>query len=174
MNLILQRLSRRPRAAAAAAAILGSLALGGLSGPQRALIIDADELKGLMADHTFYGRYTSNTQDWIEYYAPDGRLGYWDGCPHSGRWWIEWAPGINGAGAAAACFNYPTMVGANTFCFDVYRVSSVPSGSRLEFLTLGTSPALPALAYTRAIASGNPEHLSLTASGCQVSSVTPP
>jgi hypothetical protein len=121
----------------------------------RAPIAGRAELTGLFADHTFYGRYAGGS-NFVEYYAPDGRLAYWDGCPHSGRWWIE---------GATACFHYPTMLGGNTFCFDVYRAPS----AGLEFRTSGSDPLWIADAYTSKIAPGNPENMSLSASGCQIS-----
>jgi hypothetical protein len=124
----------------------------------RERVDDPATLRGLFADRTFYGRY-ANATDWVEYYAPDGRLAYWDGCPHAGRWWIE---------NAEACFHYPTMVGGNTFCFDVYR-GAPGSGRDLEFLTPGSNPDWIAAAFTRNILAGNVENMSLTASGCQVS-----
>lgn len=140
-----------------AAAIVG-IAAPSAGEESRQLVADRAELTRLFAEQTFYGRYT-NAHTWIEYYAADGRLGYWDGCPHAGRWWIERLGGND-----AACFHYPKMVGANIFCFDVYR-----KDGRLEFLTAGSDPGWQAVAYTRAIRPGNPEGLSLTASGCQVS-----
>lgn len=136
-------------------------AMPGAAWPQssaRERIEDPDVLRGLFADRTFYGRY-ANAADWVEYYAPDGRLAYWDGCPHAGRWWIQ---------GAEACFHYPTLVGGNTFCFDVYR-GPPGSGRDLEFLAAGSSPDWIAAAFTRNILPGNVENMSLTASGCQVS-----
>lgn len=124
----------------------------------RERVDDPATLRALFADRTIYGRY-ANAADWVEYYAPDGRLAYWDGCPHAGRWWIE---------GAEACFHYPTMVGGNTFCFDVYR-GAPGSGRELEFLTPGSRPDWIAAAFTRTILAGNVENMSLTASGCQVS-----
>lgn len=124
----------------------------------REKVVDPAALRGLFADRTFYGRY-ANAATWVEYYAPDGRLAYWDGCPHAGRWWIE---------NAEACFHYPTMVGGNTFCFDVYR-GPPGSGRDLEFLPPGSRPDWIAVAFTRNILAGNVENMSLTASGCQVS-----
>ena len=126
----------------------------------RARVDDPAVLHTLFADRTFYGRY-ANATDWVEYYAPDGRLAYWDGCPHAGRWWIE---------NAEACFHYPTMVGGNTFCFDVYR-GAPGSGRELEFLTPGSGSDWIAAAFTRTIRQGNVENMSLTASGCQVSNL---
>jgi len=124
----------------------------------RERVVDPVTLHGLFADRTFYGRY-ANATNWVEYYAPDGRLAYWDGCPHAGRWWIE---------NAEACFHYPTMVGGNTFCFDVYR-GPPGSGRALEFLTPGSDAGWTAAAFTRDIRAGNVERMSLTDSGCQVS-----
>lgn len=113
------------------------------------------ELAGLFADRTFYGRYSGGAR-WVEYYAPDGRLAYFDGCPHAGRWWID---------GTAACFHYPTMAGRNTFCFDVYRTPA----AGLEFRLVGSDPLWIADAYTSKIAPGNPENMSLNDSGCQIS-----
>ena len=128
----------------------------------RERVDDPAALRGLFADRTFYGRY-ANATNWVEYYAPDGRLAYWDGCPHAGQWWIE---------GAEACFHYPTMVGGNTFCFDVYR-GAPGSGRDLEFLTPGSSPDWIAVAFTRNIRDGNVENMSLTDSGCQTSQLRP-
>lgn len=128
----------------------------------RERVSERGELQSLFRDRTFYGRYADNSR-WTEYYAPDGRLGYWDGCPHSGHWWIE---------GEEACFQYPTLLGGNRFCFDVYRAPP-SSGRQLDFLSPGTAPDRLAVASTRAIADGNPENLSLSASGCQTSRYEP-
>lgn len=133
------------------------------NGAERLRVDDQAELSRLFADRTFYGRY-SDGSNFVEYYAPDGRLAYWDGCPHTGRWWIE---------AATACFEYPTLAGGSTFCFDVYH-APLDRGRQLEFLAPGSAPDWIATAFTRMIAPGNPENLSLTASGCQVSQYRPP
>jgi len=151
------------RAARRSLVLAAVLALGAISpapgqSSARERVTDPAELRGLFADRTFYGRY-ANATNWVEYYAPDGRLAYWDGCPHAGRWWIE---------GAEACFHYPTMVGGNTYCFDVYR-GPPGSGRELEFLTPGSSPDWIAAAFTRNILPGNVLSRFFRSSGCQVS-----
>jgi len=149
--------------AALAAAVLGPRHAGAIAEADgRTRVSDAAALGRLFAGQTFYGRYADNTA-FVEYYAADGRLAYWDGCPHAGRWWIDPA-----GGEAVACFFYPTMAPNGPHCFDVFRAAA-GRGGRLEFLLVGSGPSWPAHAYTRAIRPGNPEQLSLTASGCQVS-----
>ncbi len=124
----------------------------------RTRVDDRNELARLFADRTFYGSYADGSR-FVEYYATDGRLGYWDGCPHSGQWRIA-GPDDR----PVACFLYPTMLPPGPHCFDVYRTTT-----RLEFLLAGTDASWPAHAWTREIRQGNPERLSLTASGCQIS-----
>ncbi|MCK6449399.1 MAG: hypothetical protein L6R19_00850 [Alphaproteobacteria bacterium] len=128
---------------------------------ERTPITDRAELTRLFVDRTFYGRYADNSK-FIEYYAPDGRAGYFDGCPHSGRWWVA-----ESGGEAVVCFVYPTMAPPGPHCFDVFRAAT-RNGGRLEFLLDGSDASWPAHAWTRAIRPGNPEQLSLTASGCQI------
>ncbi|MCC6469126.1 MAG: hypothetical protein IT563_12470 [Alphaproteobacteria bacterium] len=124
----------------------------------RVRVGDRGELVRLFADRTFYGRY-SNGSNFIEYYAPDGRVGYWDGCPHMGQWRIDAM-----SDGAFACFYYPTMAPPGPHCFDVFRASD-----RLEFSLRGGDPSGPAQAWTRMVRPGNPEQMSLTDSGCQIS-----
>ncbi|MCC7046361.1 MAG: hypothetical protein IT562_06585 [Alphaproteobacteria bacterium] len=128
----------------------------------RVRISDRNELVRLFADQTFYGRY-SDGSNFVEYYAPDGRVGYFDGCPHRGQWRIDAA-----SDGAVACFVYPTMAPPGPHCFDVFR-----AGGRLEFTLRGTDPSGPAQAWTRMVSPGNPEQMSLTASGCQISRRVP-
>ncbi len=148
--------------------LFAALALGGrgavaiTDSEERTLVADRTELTRLFVDRTFYGRYADGS-DFIEYYAPDGRAGYWDGCPHSGRWWVA-----ESGAQAVVCFVYPTMAPPGPHCFDVYRAPP-GRGGRLEFLLDGSYDNWPAHAWTRAIRPGNPEQLSLTASGCQIS-----
>jgi hypothetical protein len=150
-------------AAAVAVALLGWYTAGAVTdNGARARVTDRTELQLLFVDQTFYGRYGDGS-NFVEYYAPDGRAGYWDGCPHAGRWRIETA-----ADGAVACFVYPTMAPPGPHCFDVFRAKG-----RLEFLLHGSDPTWPAHAWTRQVRPGNPEQLSLTASGCQISSRHP-
>jgi len=146
----------------AAIALIGRGADAITDSDGRTRIADRAELTRLFAERTFYGRYADDS-DFIEYYAPDGRVAYWDGCPHTGQWWVEPA-----SAGAVICFVYPTMAPAGPHCFNVYRAPA-SRGDRLEFLLDGSNASWPAHAYTRMIRPGNPEQLSLTASGCQIS-----
>lgn len=128
----------------------------------RSRIADRAALIREFTDRTFYGRYVDGS-NFTEYYAPDGRAGYWDGCPHAGRWWVEARHE-----EAVVCFVYPTMSPPGPHCFGVFKAPA-SRGGRLEFLLDGSDPRWNAHAYTRAIRPGNPEGLSLTASGCQIS-----
>jgi hypothetical protein len=152
----------------ALAALFATLTLGGrgagaiTESEGRTRIADQAELTRQFYDRTFYGRYADNS-NFTEYYAPDGRAGYWDGCPHAGKWWVE-----QRKDEAVVCFLYPTMSPAGPHCFGVFRAPQ-SRGARLEFLLDGSDPRWNAHGYTLAIRPGNPEGLSLTASGCQIS-----
>ena len=112
---------------------------------------DAD-LRAALVNHTFYGHYEGG-HPWIEYYAPDGRSAYWDGCTHDGRWWIA---------DGHACFRYRGDVQNTDYCWLVYR-----DGSQLDFVMPDdASPTGAARAYTTAIRNGNSENLPLGADDC--------
>jgi hypothetical protein len=110
-----------------------------------------DALRTLLIGHTFYGLYVGGGR-WIEYYAPDGRSAYWDGCTHDGRWWIA---------DDHACFHYRGDVQNADYCWLVYQ-----SGSEVDFIVPEGDPTGPARAYTTAIRPGNSENLPLGADDC--------
>src|SRR5215813_10723806 len=87
-----------------------------------------DALRTLLIGHTFYGLYVGGGR-WIEYYSPDGRSAYWDGCTHDGRWWIA-----NGH----ACFRYRGDVQNADYCWLVYQ-----SGSEVDFVVPDDDPTGP-------------------------------
>jgi hypothetical protein len=114
-------------------------------------VVGDDALRTLLLGRTFYGLYVGGGR-WIEYYAPDGRSAYWDGCTHDGRWWIT---------GGQACFRYRGDVQNAEYCWEVYR-----SGSEVDFIMRDGDPAGPARAYTTAIRDGNSENLPLGADNC--------
>ena len=114
-------------------------------------VVGDDALRTLLLGHTFYGLYVGGGR-WIEYYAPDGRSAYWDGCTHDGRWWIA---------GGQACFRYRGDLQDTDYCWEVYR-----SGSEVDFIMREADTAGPARAYTTAIRDGNSENLPLGADDC--------
>lgn len=126
------------------------------------LRLDADEPAGMrvrgdaairqaLSGRTFYGRYDGGG-DWIEYYAPDGRTAYWDGCTHDGDWWIA---------EDFVCFHYRGDVQGLDYCWMLYR-----SADQYEFVMTDDGSAVPARAYTTAVRPGNREHLPLDTDDC--------
>jgi hypothetical protein len=119
--------------------------------PAGARVVGEAALRAVLSDRTFYGRYEDGG-DWIEYYAPDGRSAYWDGCTHDGAWWIE---------EDLVCFRYRGDVYGLDYCWMVYR-----NGGQYEFLMPDDGLSDPARAYTTAVRPGNREHLPLDADDC--------
>jgi hypothetical protein len=108
-------------------------------------------LREALADRTFYGRYVGGI-DWIEYYAPDGRSAYWDGCTHDGDWWIA---------DDLICFRYRGDAAGANYCWMMFRV-----GEGYEFVMPDDGAGDPARAYTTDIREGNREHLPLDTDDC--------
>ena len=121
-------------------------------------ITSDNALREALTNHTFYGRYDGGGP-WIEYYSPDGRSAYWDGCTHDGRWWIT---------DGHACFRYRGDVQNTDYCWLVYR-----DGSQLDFVLPNEDPPGPAHAHTTAIRLGNSENLPLGADDCVSVQLTP-
>jgi hypothetical protein len=119
--------------------------------PDGTRIAGEAELRRALSGRTFYGRYEDGI-DWIEYYAPNGRSAYWDGCTHDGDWWIA---------DGRACFRYRGDAPGRHYCWMVYR-----SGSQYEFFMPDDGISGPARAYTTAVREGNREHLPLDADDC--------
>lgn len=117
----------------------------------RQRLVGHDSLRALFADHTFRGRYADGTL-WIEYYAPDGRSAYWDGCTHEGEWWIA---------EDLVCFHYFGDARDAEYCWYIFR-----RGERLEFVMSDRSEFGPVGAYTESIERGNAEPLPLDTDNC--------
>ncbi len=124
--------------------------------------LDADEtsgrrilgeaaLRAALSDRTFYGRYEGGI-NWIEYYTPDGRSAYWDGCTHDGAWWIA---------NDFVCFRYRGDASGRDYCWMLYW-----RGSQYEFLMPGDLESDAVRAYTTDIRPGNREHLPLGTDDC--------
>jgi hypothetical protein len=124
--------------------------------------LDADEVAGTrilgeaalraaLSDRTFYGRYEGGI-DWIEYYTPDGRSAYWDGCTHDGAWWIA---------NDFVCFRYRGDASDRDYCWMLFR-----RGSQYEFLMPGDPESDAVRAYTTDIRPGNRERLPLDTDDC--------
>jgi hypothetical protein len=114
-------------------------------------IVGESALREALSDRTFYGRYEDGI-DWIEYYAPDGRSAYWDGCTHDGDWWID---------DDLVCFRYRGDAYGLNYCWMVYR-----SGSQYEFFIPDDGLAGAVRAYTTDIREGNREQLPLDTDDC--------
>jgi hypothetical protein len=114
-------------------------------------VVGEAALRATLVGRTFYGRYDGGGP-WIEYYAPDGRSAYWDGCTHDGRWWIA---------DDHVCFRYRGDVEDAEYCWRLYRTDS-----GIEFIGPDDGAAAPARAYTTAIRQGNSENLPLGADDC--------
>ena len=108
-------------------------------------------LRAALADRTFYGRYEGGI-NWIEYYTPDGRSAYWDGCTHDGAWWIA---------NDLVCFRYRGDASGRDYCWMLYQ-----EGSQYEFLMPTDPESDPVRAYTTDIRAGNREHLPLGTDDC--------
>jgi len=108
-------------------------------------------LRAALSDRTFYGRYEGGI-NWIEYYSPDGRSAYWDGCTHDGSWWTD---------ADQVCFRYRGDASGRDYCWALYQV-----GSQYEFFMPAEPESDPVRAYTTDIRSGNREHLPLDTDDC--------
>ena len=132
---------------AASLVMLPTLVAGDQSAGTR--ILGEEALRTALSNRTYYGRYEGGI-DWIEYYAPDGRSAYWDGCTHDGEWWIV---------DDLVCFRYRGDAHHLNYCWMMYRLDS-----QYEFL-MPSSPA-PVRAYTTAVRDGNREHLPLGTDDC--------
>jgi len=108
-------------------------------------------LRAALSDRTFYGRYEGGI-NWIEYYAPDGRSAYWDGCTHDGAWWIT---------NDFVCFRYRGDASGRDYCWMLYQL-----GSQYEFLMPADQTSAAVRAYTTDIRPGNREHLPLGTDDC--------
>jgi hypothetical protein len=131
------------------AAVLPTLAAAEEPAGER--ILGETALRAALSDRTFYGRYEDGI-DWIEYYAPDGRSAYWDGCTHDGDWWIA---------EDLVCFRYRGDAYGFNYCWMVYR-----SGSQYEFFIPDDGLAGAVRAYTTDVREGNREHLPLDTDDC--------
>jgi hypothetical protein len=114
-------------------------------------IFGEQALREALSGRTFYGRYEDGI-DWIEYYAPDGRSAYWDGCTHDGDWWIA---------DDLVCFRYRGDAYGVDYCWMVYS-----RGGQYEFFMPDDGLSGPARAYTTAVGEGNRERLPLDADDC--------
>jgi hypothetical protein len=114
-------------------------------------IVGESALREALSDRTFYGRYEDGI-DWIEYYSPDGRSAYWDGCTHDGDWWID---------DDLVCFRYRGDAYGLSYCWMVYR-----NGGQYEFFIPDDGRAGAVRAYTTDVRDGNREHLPLDTDDC--------
>jgi len=122
-------------------------------------IVGDAALRAALSDRTFYGHYEGGI-NWIEYYAPDGRSAYWDGCTHDGAWWIS---------NDFVCFRYRGDVSGRDYCWMLYRL-----GSQYEFLMPADVESNAVRAYTTDIRSGNRENLQLGTDDCVSVDLLPP
>jgi hypothetical protein len=114
-------------------------------------ILGEAALRAALSDRTFYGRYEGGI-NWIEYYTPDGRSAYWDGCTHDGAWWIK---------NDFVCFRYRGDASDRDYCWMLYQL-----GSQYEFLMPPFQESNAVRAYTTDIRPGNREHLPLDTDDC--------
>jgi hypothetical protein len=114
-------------------------------------ILGEAALRAALSDRTFYGRYEGGI-NWIEYYTPDGRSAYWDGCTHDGAWWIK---------NDFVCFRYRGDASDRDYCWMLYQL-----GSQYEFLMPAFQESNAVRAYTTDIRPGNREHLPLDTDDC--------
>jgi hypothetical protein len=114
-------------------------------------ILGEASLRAALSDRTFYGRYEGGI-NWIEYYTPDGRSAYWDGCTHDGAWWIK---------NDFVCFRYRGDASDRDYCWMLYQL-----GSQYEFLMPPFQESNAVRAYTTDIRPGNREHLPLDTDDC--------
>jgi hypothetical protein len=114
-------------------------------------ILGEAALRAALSDRTFYGRYEGGI-NWIEYYTPDGRSAYWDGCTHDGAWWIK---------NDFVCFRYRGDASDRDYCWMLYQL-----GSQYEFLMPAFQESNAVRAYTTNIRPGNREHLPLDTDDC--------
>ena len=114
-------------------------------------ILGEAALRAALSDRTFYGRYEGGI-NWIEYYTPDGRSAYWDGCTHDGAWWIK---------NDFVCFRYRGDASDRDYCWMLYQL-----GSQYEFLMPAEQESDAVRAYTTDIRPGNREHLPLDTDDC--------
>jgi hypothetical protein len=142
-------MTARSLALLVAAALLPTLAAAEERAGER--ILGETALRAALSGRTFYGRYEDGI-DWIEYYSPDGRSAYWDGCTHDGDWWID---------DDLVCFRYRGDAYGLSYCWMVYR-----SGSQYEFFIPEDGLAAGARAYTTDVREGNREHLPLDTDDC--------
>lgn len=108
-------------------------------------------LRAALSDRTFYGRYEGGI-NWIEYYSPDGRSAYWDGCTHDGSWWTV---------ADQVCFRYRGDASGRDYCWSLYQL-----GSQYEFFMPPAPESDAVRAYTTDIRAGNRERLPLDTDDC--------
>jgi hypothetical protein len=108
-------------------------------------------LHAALSDHTFYGHYEGGI-NWIEYYSPDGKSAYWDGCTHDGRWWTV---------ADLVCFRYRGDASGRDYCWMLYRLDS-----QYEFLIPAGPESDAVRAFTTDIRAGNREQLPLDTDDC--------
>jgi hypothetical protein len=120
-------------------------------GPTGTRILGDTALRAALSDRTFYGRYEGGI-DWIEYYAPDGRSAYWDGCTHDGDWWIV---------DDLVCFRYRGDAYGLNYCWMMYE-----HGGQYEFFIPADQGSETVRAYTTAVRAGNREHLPLDTDDC--------
>ncbi len=114
-------------------------------------ILGEASLRAALSDRTFYGRYEGGI-NWIEYYTPDGRSAYWDGCTHDGAWWIK---------NDFVCFRYRGDASDRDYCWMLYQL-----GSQYEFLMPAFQESNAVRAYTTDIRPGNREQLPLDTDDC--------
>jgi len=114
-------------------------------------VLGESALRAALSDRTFYGRYEDGI-NWIEYYTPDGRSAYWDGCTHDGTWWLA---------NDFVCFRYRGDAADRDYCWMLYQL-----GSQYEFLMPADQASDAVRAYTTDIRAGNREHLPLGTDDC--------
>jgi hypothetical protein len=139
------------RAAAVALALFAAIASAAAAEPEP--LTDPAAIADSLRDRTFYGTYLADGEPWTEYYAPDGRSAFAvRGCVYRGKWW---------AAGGRACFAYPELGAGDTSCFAIARHDEA-----MEFSLDGADGMPLAVARTRSIAAGTPEHLPLDVGAC--------
>ncbi|HUL06296.1 MAG TPA: hypothetical protein VLV76_08185 [Candidatus Acidoferrum sp.] len=116
-------------------------------------------LHAALSDRTFYGYYEGGI-NWIEYYSPDGRSAYWDGCTHDGQWWTV---------ADQVCFRYRGDAAGRDYCWMLYQL-----GSQYEFLIPAAPGSDAVRALTTDVRAGNSTHLPLDTDDCVSVDLRPP
>jgi hypothetical protein len=157
MNSISQNTARLVALAGPVLATLLCFAAGAVADDskrptQRERIEDEAAIRGLLEDHTLYGRYVDGTP-WMEYHSPDGRTAYHEhDCTYQGHWWTQYG---------LVCFRYDAFNNGVPSCFRLFR-----KGNELDFDQEYGADDWRLNAYTVDRKAGNPEKLPIEGQAC--------